>query len=87
MPSNDALERALDVLRSGMQADGMDLVNAGTEDAGTTLVVTLVFGPDACVDCLVPDEMIESMLLESTQVEGLPFERVRLIRDDSALAT
>ena len=83
--SLEKLERALDPLRMGLQADGMDLVYDGVDDGGSTLVVKLVYGPNACIDCLVPDELMESMLLDSAQNEGLAFARVKLLRSHTPL--
>ena len=57
----DRIDKALDELRPSMDADGFELSVESVDDEGT-VNVALTATPDACMDCLVPDEMMISML-------------------------
>ena len=73
----DRIEEALDVLRPGLDADGFDLSVESIKDDGL-VNVALTATPEACMDCLVPDEMMVSMI-EGTMKEKEPaVDRVAL---------
>ena len=55
------IDKALDELRPSMDSDGFELSVESIEDSGT-VNVALTATPDACMDCLVPDDMMVSML-------------------------
>lgn len=57
----ETLEAALDVLRPGLDSDGFELTveNIGTDGR---ISVALTATPQACMDCLVPDDMMVSMI-------------------------
>lgn len=55
------LEQALDVLRPGLDSDGFELTLEGVDDDGGVRVA-LTATPEACMDCLVPDEMMIGMI-------------------------
>jgi Fe-S cluster biogenesis protein NfuA len=56
----DAVEQALTDLRPSLAADGFDLkIDSLT---GDEVSVGLVAKPDACMDCLVPDDMLVQIL-------------------------
>lgn len=57
---NDRIEAALDELRPSLDADGFELSLESVEDGAANVALTAT--PDACMDCLVPDEMMVSML-------------------------
>jgi hypothetical protein len=52
---------ALGALRSGLQADGFDLYLMNIT-AGGDVVVCLEAKPEACLDCLVPDHMLQQVV-------------------------
>jgi len=56
----EAVEEALTELRPSLAADGFDL-QLDSMDQGE-VHVGLVANPDACMDCLVPDEMLVQIL-------------------------
>jgi Fe-S cluster biogenesis protein NfuA len=57
----EKLEEALEVLRPGLDSDGFELT---IEEIGSDgrISVALTATPEACMDCLVPDEMMVSMI-------------------------
>jgi Fe-S cluster biogenesis protein NfuA len=55
------LESALDNVRPALDADGFDLRLDSVGDDGDVGVV-LEARPDACLDCLVPDDMLVQIL-------------------------
>ena len=69
--AQDRLKPAYDILR----ADGYDLDVA--DDAGV-LVLTIVAGPDACAECLVPQELMASMMEKMLDPSGAAPPSLRL---------
>lgn len=57
----EKLEQALDVLRPGLDSDGFQLSVEDIGDGGA-ISVALTATPEACMDCLVPDEMMVDMI-------------------------
>lgn len=57
----EKLEEALDVLRPGLDSDGFELSVEEIGDDGR-ISVALTATPEACMDCLVPDEMMVDMI-------------------------
>lgn len=57
----EKLEAALDILRPGLDSDGFELT---VEEIGSDgqVRVALTATPEACMDCLVPDEMMVDMI-------------------------
>jgi Fe-S cluster biogenesis protein NfuA len=56
-----AVEKALDNLRPALSADGFDL-RVGSIEADNSVRVILEAKPDACLDCLVPDDVLIAIL-------------------------
>ncbi len=57
----ERIDRALDEVRVGLAADGFELrVQQVTEDGWVDLVLEAT--PEACVECLVGDEVLQAML-------------------------
>ncbi|GBD22103.1 hypothetical protein NET03_04005 [Thermomicrobium sp. CFH 73360] len=55
------IDRALDRIRAGLAPDGFELrVERVSEDGVVELVLQAL--PDACLDCLVPDQLLHAML-------------------------
>ena len=61
----DAIEEALQPIRKSLQADGYDLV-VNSFNQGV-LAVEIQAGPQACVECLVPKELMELMIQQSVK--------------------
>jgi hypothetical protein len=59
-------ERAV-ALSSALEADGYHLA---IEELGAKLSVVITAGPDACEDCLVPKDLMRSMLGSELGVDG-----------------
>lgn len=64
------IQGALDELAPGLGADGFELRLEAVEPDGRVRIA-LEAGPDACRDCLVPDELLVS-ILESSVRERIP---------------
>jgi len=76
----EVLDGVLDKFRPGFDADGFD-VSVQRVDAGVA-VVQIVHRPNACEECLVPDELMRTMLTNafhevSPGVSGVRIEHVR----------
>lgn len=52
---------AVEGLKPALDADGFDLLVNSVSDSGTVEVV-LAARPDACLDCLVPDDTLTQIL-------------------------
>lgn len=59
--NSEIAESALATLRPGLDADGFDL-RLGSSSSDSSVEVILEARPDACHDCLVPDEMLLRMI-------------------------
>ena len=53
----ERIEEALLPIRNSLQADGFDLKIESFKDSVVSLVV--VAGPEACIECLIPQEHIK----------------------------
>lgn len=53
----ERIEEALQPIRNSLQADGFDLKVEAFEDGVASVVV--VAGPEACIECLIPQEHIK----------------------------
>jgi len=62
---NDSLNNLLSTFRPAMRADGFDL-ELGSVEPGA-VVVRVIHGPDACDDCLMPDDRLAAMLKNTFQ--------------------
>jgi hypothetical protein len=65
---NDELEAVLGPLRPGFDADGFDVV----------VVVRIGHRPDACEECLIPDDMLGPMLTTAMRRAVPSVQRVDL---------
>jgi hypothetical protein len=82
MVAQSAIDSALDFLRPGLASDGFDL-RAG-EVTDTTVQVILEAKPDACLDCLVPDELMIQMLEDAIRQHDASVARVELRKEGFA---
>jgi Fe-S cluster biogenesis protein NfuA len=73
-----AVEIALDTLRPGLAEEGFDL-RVG-EITGDDVRVVLEARPGACLDCLVPDEFILSMVEDLIHKQGAAPGSVELVK-------
>ncbi len=79
MVAAHVVESALDVLRPGLAADGFDL-RAGTQRGAGVVEVVLEAKPDACLDCLVPDDLLVQILDEAIRSQDSSLGRVDLVK-------
>lgn len=63
-------------LRAAMQPDGVDIEVVSIEDGVAR--ARLVLGPDACLDCIMPTNTLEEMLLDVLSNEHSGVQRVDL---------
>jgi len=73
------VEEALDVLRPGLAADGFAL-KLGAVDPGGSVKVILEAGPEACLDCLVPDEVMTRILEDAIREKDASVDHVEIVR-------
>ena len=73
------LDGALQGLRDVLGADGYRL--ECTPGSDHSLVVTVVAGPDACADCLVPRPVMEGILADALQATPWTVSRVEMPAD------
>jgi hypothetical protein len=67
-PDVAEISGALSNMRAVLQADGYDL-DISADDGAVVLAVTA--GPDACVECLVPQELFLPMVRDALVKQGL----------------
>jgi Fe-S cluster biogenesis protein NfuA len=73
------IEAALDDIRPALQADGFELLLESIESDGSVMV-GLQAKPDACLDCLVPDEMLVQIIETSIKDRSPDLSRVVLTK-------
>jgi Fe-S cluster biogenesis protein NfuA len=74
---NDELEAVLGPLRPGFDADGFDVTVESVGDDGV-VVVRIGHRPDACEECLIPDDMLGPMLTTAMRRAVPSVQRVDL---------
>ena len=62
---NELLNSVLDAFRPALKADGFDLALDAAQSG--VVVVRVVHGPDACAECLMPDDRLGAMLKNAFQ--------------------
>ena len=73
------LDRALQGLRDLLGADGYRLGYA--VHGGGELAVSVVAGPDACAECLVPKQVMEGILTDALQGTEFTVNRLEMPAD------
>jgi Fe-S cluster biogenesis protein NfuA len=73
------VEAALDDIRPALQADGFELLCESIDGDGV-VSVGLQAKPDACLDCLVPDDMLVQIIESSIRDRTADFSRVVLTK-------
>jgi Fe-S cluster biogenesis protein NfuA len=76
---NAAVETALDNVRPALDADGFDL-RLGSVGPDGAVEVVLEARPDACLDCLVPDEMLVQIIETAIRQQDPGVQRVTLTK-------
>ena len=76
---DNLVEEALDMLRPGLAEDGFSL-KLGTVDPGGSVKVILEAGPDSCLDCLVPEEMMVRILEDAIREKDASLDHVEILR-------
>lgn len=79
MVAQSSVESALAGLRPSLAADGFDL-RVGSVD-GDVVQVVLEAKPAACLDCLVPDEMLTQLLTDAIRAQDPSLDRVELVKE------
>jgi hypothetical protein len=73
------ISSALEGIRSGLQADGFDLyVKEAIDDS---VVVCLEATPVACLDCLVPDEILHQIVESAVRIAEPGVREVSLVKE------
>lgn len=75
----NVIDEALDSLRPGLEADGFSLRLGDARQQGTVRVI-LEAGPESCLDCLVPEDMMVSVLENAIREKGVSVDRVELVK-------
>jgi Fe-S cluster biogenesis protein NfuA len=73
------VESALEKLRPSLVTDGFDLKASKRSDDGTVEVI-LEAKPAACLDCLVPDEVIVQILEDAIRQQDSSLSGVVLVK-------
>ncbi|HVB97750.1 MAG TPA: hypothetical protein VNJ12_00250 [Candidatus Dormibacteraeota bacterium] len=80
--SRERYQAALEPLRPGFQADGMDIVIGSINLPAVE--VRVLMGPNACEECLLPPETLEKFFLAAIRHVDAGVERVEVTIDRSA---
>lgn len=78
----DRLSDGLKDVREALQLDGADLELLGVD--GTVARLRLVVGPETCLECIMPKDFLEQMMLPNVQA-AIP-EVTRVALDDPRAA-
>jgi Fe-S cluster biogenesis protein NfuA len=74
-----AVRDALETLRPSLDADGFDLYLDSMRTDGTVVVI-LAARPDACLECLVPDDLLVQMIEGSIRKQSPSVGQVELVK-------
>lgn len=74
-----SVEAALETLRPSLDADGFEL-GCGSISFDGSVTITLRARPDACMDCLVPDDVLVQILDAALREHDSSFARVTLTK-------
>jgi len=74
-----AIESALDTLRPSLASDGFDL-SLLSADSGGVVEVVLTATPQACLDCLVPDDLMVGILDNAIRKVEPDLDHVELVK-------
>lgn len=71
-----AADAAISATRKGLEASGFSVVCAG---AGDVLTVSVLAGPDACAECLVPKAVLQSIVGGELAAGGVTVQGVEIV--------
>lgn len=77
MITKQLIEDALEDVRPGLEADGFELTLEAISEDGV-VEVALIATPEACHDCLVPDEILTQIIEGSVARRATDVTSVRL---------
>lgn len=72
------LEKIIEGFRPGFQADGMD-VSVGRVDPAGVIEVKILMGPNACEECLIPENLMADMFKAAMRDVMPALERVEIV--------
>ncbi len=75
----DVVESALEILRPGLAQDGFALY-ARPQNDGEFVQIVLEAKADACLDCLVPDDMLIQVIEQALREQDPSARRVELVK-------
>ena len=76
----EQLERVIEDFRPGFHADGMDLA-VGTIDPAGVVQVKVLLGPEACLECLIPEDLMADMFRAAMGDVMPSLTRVDIVRE------
>ena len=76
----EQLEGVIEEFRPGFHADGMD-VSVGRIDPGGVVEVKVLLGPQACEECLIPEDMLADMFRAAMRDVMPNLARVDIVRE------
>jgi hypothetical protein len=79
MIAETAIESALDTLRPSLGSDGFEL-RAG-QSTGNNVEVILSATADACLECLVPDDLMAQIIDDAIRREDPSLGEVTLVKE------
>ncbi len=79
MIDEGTVNAALDVLRPMLNENGFGL-RVGRLSADGVVEVILDAGPEACLDCLAPEDVMTQILDDAIRKRDAGFARVRLVK-------
>ena len=79
----ETLDAVLNDFRPGFDADGFDVTVDSVGPDGV-VIVRIAHRPDACEECLIPDDMLGSMLKSAMQRVAPDVMQVELKHDHPA---
>jgi hypothetical protein len=87
MAQHKVIDSALEPLRAGLAADHFELKLLALEADGRRARVNLHADPDACLDCLIPEELLIKMIGDCIRKSDPTVEQVELIKTGFETAT
>jgi Fe-S cluster biogenesis protein NfuA len=76
--TGEAVDRALEVIRPALAADGFDL-RAGTVEDDTVEVILEALS-DACMECLVPGDLLAQIVTDAVEAHVGKMATLRLTK-------
>lgn len=76
----EQLDRVIEEFRPGFRADGMDVAIGAVDPTGVVQLKVLL-GPDACLECLIPEDMLADMFRAAMRDVMPNLTRVDIVRE------